>query len=72
MTNIGGFSLPVEVRGLSIPLVEDSANKYKGSFRICKPLQNQNAVDAEFNKEKNPSENAKCITKTGSSENDGF
>ena len=46
------FSLPLKEGELSIVLPEDSANEYERSIRICEPLQNNNAIDAEFHQEK--------------------
>ena len=46
------FSLPLKEGGQSILLPEDRANKYERSIRICEPLQNQNAIDAELHQEK--------------------
>ena len=46
------FSLPLKEGGLSILLPEDRANEYERSIRICEPLQNHNAIDAEFHQEK--------------------
>ena len=46
------FSLPLKEGGLSILLPEDRANKYERSIRIYEPLQNHNAIDAEFHQEK--------------------
>ena len=46
------FSLPLKERGLSILLFEDRAIEYERSIRYCEPLQNHNAVDAEFRQEK--------------------
>ena len=46
------FSLPLKEGGLNILLPEDRANEYERSIRVCEPLQNQNAIDAEFYQEK--------------------
>ena len=46
------FSLPLKEGGLRILLPEDRANEFERSFRICDPLQNHNAIDAEFHQEK--------------------
>ena len=46
------FSLPLKEGGIRILLPEDRANEYERSFRICDPLQNHNAIDAEFHQEK--------------------
>ena len=47
------FSLPLKDGCLiSILLPEDRANEYERSIRICEPLQNDNAIDAEFHQEK--------------------
>ena len=52
MTDTGRFfSLPVKNGGSSILLPEDRANDYEKSIRICEPLQNHNAIDAEFRPE---------------------
>ena len=42
------FSLPVKEDGLSILLREDRADEYERSIRVCEPLQNHKAIDAEF------------------------
>ena len=46
------FSLPPKEVGLSILLPEDRAKEYERSIRICEPLQNHNAIDAEFHQKK--------------------
>ena len=46
------FSLPVKNGGSSILHPEDRANGYENSIRICEPLQNHNAIDAEIHPEK--------------------
>ena len=46
------FSLPLKEGGLSILVSEDRANEYERSIRICEPLQNHNAIDAEFHEKK--------------------
>ena len=46
------FSLPLKEGGLSLLLPGDRANEYERSIRICEPLQNHNAIDAEFHHEK--------------------
>ena len=46
------FSLPLKEGGVSILLHEDRANEYERSIRICEPLQNHSAIDAEFHQEK--------------------
>ena len=46
------FSLSVYEGGLSILLPEEMANEYERSIQICEPLQNHNAIDAEFHQEK--------------------
>ena len=46
------FSLPFKADDVSILLPEDRANEYERSIRICEPLQNHNAVDAEFHQKK--------------------
>ena len=46
------FSLPLKEGGLNILLPEDRANEYERSIRVCEPLQNQNAIEAEFYQEK--------------------
>ena len=45
------FSLPLKEGGISILLPEDRTNKYERSIRNCEPLQNHNAIDAEFHQE---------------------
>ena len=42
------FSLPLKEGGLSTLLPEDRANENERFIRFCDPLQNHNAVDAEF------------------------
>ena len=46
------FRLPVKEGELIILLPEDRANEYERSIRICEPLRNYNAIDAEFHQEK--------------------
>ena len=45
------FSLPLKEGGLSTLLPEDRANEYERFIRFGDPLQNHNAVDAEFHQE---------------------
>ena len=45
------FSLPPKNGGLEILHPEDRANEYERCIRICKPLQNRNAIDAESHQE---------------------
>ena len=53
MTDTRRFSLfLLKKGGLSILLPEERANEYERSIRICEPLQNHNAIDAEFHQEK--------------------
>ena len=63
------FSLPLKEGGLSILLPEDRANEYERSIRICEPLQNHNAIDAEFHQEKILQ---KIGRKTGTSSSEKF
>ena len=65
------FSVPVKKGGLSILLPEDRANDYEKSILICRPLQNHNALDAEFHHRKNPSENQKKKNKAMNNEKVG-
>ena len=65
------FSLPLKEGGLSIFLPEDRANEYEWSIRICEPLQNHNAIVAEFHQEKIIQKNQKRKTGLSSSEKVG-
>ena len=48
MTDTEKFSLRLKESGLSILLPEDRANECARFIQICEPLQNHNAIDAEF------------------------